>query len=206
MSTACSTLAIPSAAPTGSPPTRVEADNNYAGAYIGEHAITADITGRSYTGEGAGLRRGGGVCAADADRGDRPELHVDHHDYTKSGALAGVTDDVTDAPGESYFVGHFHHGASGGLRWESAELENGGFQITGEANGVHVGRPWRRRDDGRRIARHLRAGHDVRRRYDHRFCEPRSRRAVTTRFRCPRRTSPISTRSCRRRTTRGATW
>ncbi|MGA2794639.1 MAG: hypothetical protein ABSE69_14125, partial [Roseiarcus sp.] len=56
----------------------------------------------------------------------------------KSGALTGVTYDVTDAPGESYFVGQLHDDASGALQWETAELQNGGLQITGEANGVRL--------------------------------------------------------------------
>ena len=127
-----------SAAPAGASYSLIEADNNYAGAYSGETRITADITGQSFTGKALHYDAAGELRSKTLTGVTGQSYTSITYDYTKSGASAGVTDHVTDAPGESYFVGDFHYGAGGGLRWESAELENGGFQITGEANGVQL--------------------------------------------------------------------
>jgi hypothetical protein len=127
-----------SAAPAGASYSLVETDYNYAGAYSGKTLLTADITGESFTGE-AQHYDAAGRLRSDTETGVTGQSYTSiTYDYTKSGTSAGVTDHVTDAPGESYFVGDFHYGAGGGLRWESAELENGGFQITGEANRVQL--------------------------------------------------------------------
>jgi hypothetical protein len=124
------------AAPAGAPYSYVETDYGYAGAYIGEKLITAGIKGRSYTGEEQDFGAEGHLRRV-VQTGVEGQTYTSiERDYNKSGALTGITYDVTNAPGESYLVGQFHHGASGGLRWETAELQNGGYQITGEANGA----------------------------------------------------------------------
>jgi hypothetical protein len=116
----------------------LETDYNYAGAYSGETRITADIAGESFTGKALHYDAAGELRSKTLTGVTGQSYTSITYDYTKSGASAGVTEEVTDAPGESYFVGDFHYGASGGLRWESAELENGGLQITGEGNGVQL--------------------------------------------------------------------
>lgn len=127
-----------SAAPAHASYSLVAGDENHLGAYIGETRFTADITGESFTGKAVhydamGERRSKTLTGITGQ-----SYTSITYDYTKSGASAGVTQHVTDAPGESYLVGNFHYDADGALRWESAELENGGFQITGEANGVQL--------------------------------------------------------------------
>lgn len=127
-----------SAAPAGEPYSLVDTDYNYAGAYVGEKLFTIGITGESFTGEEQDFDAAG-VLRREALTGVTGQGYTSiAYDYNSSGAPAGVTYDVTDAPGESYFVGELHYGESGALRWEAAELENGGFQITGEVDGARL--------------------------------------------------------------------
>jgi hypothetical protein len=127
-----------SAASAGAPYSLVETDYNYASAYVGEKLFTIGITGESFTGEEQDFDAAG-VLRREVLTGVSGQSYTSiAYDYNSSGAPAGVTYDVTNAPGESYFVGELHYGASGALRWETAELENGGLQITGEANGARL--------------------------------------------------------------------
>ena len=125
-----------SAAPAGSSYSLIGTDYNYAGAYLGEKLITPVITGKPYTGEEQDYGAAGNLRRVALTGVTGQSYTSIEYDYDKSGASTGVTYEVTDAPGESYFVGQLHDGAGGVPRWETAELENGGYQITGEANGV----------------------------------------------------------------------
>lgn len=116
----------------------VETDDNDLGRPNGQTLITADIAGKSFTGRARHFDPAGDLRSLTLTGVTGQSYSSVTYDYSKSGASTGRTEHVTDAPGESYFVGDFHYDEAGGLRWASAELENGGFQIAGQANGVRL--------------------------------------------------------------------
>ncbi len=125
-----------SAAPAGSSYALIATDYNYAGRYIGEKLITPVITGKSFTGEVQDFGPAGELRRETLTGVTGKTYTSVTYDYDQSGAETGVTYGVTAPPGEPYLVGKSHYSAGGVLRWESAELQNGGDQITGEHNGA----------------------------------------------------------------------
>jgi len=114
----------------------VETDYNSAGAYFGGQAITTGIAGQSYTGEEQDYGVNGNLWRDILTGITGQSYTAIEYDYNKSGAFTGVTYDVTSAPEDPYTNGRVHYDAAGALRWETAELNNGGNQITGVADGV----------------------------------------------------------------------
>ena len=120
------------------PNTITETDYNSAGAYYRGQVITTGVQGQSYTTDEQdyGVR---GNLQREIFSGFTGQSYTAYeNDYNKAGALTGVTYDVASAPQDPYTNGQVHVSTSDNLRWETAELENGGYQITGEANGVRL--------------------------------------------------------------------
>jgi hypothetical protein len=113
-----------------------QTDYNASGAYSGGAWITSGIVGKDYTGREQVFDAAGNRIAVEFTGVTGQSYTSYENDYAKSGAFAGVTYDVTSALGDPYAPGQTHYGAGGVLRWDSAELNNGGYNITGDANGV----------------------------------------------------------------------
>jgi hypothetical protein len=112
----------------------LQQDYNQAGDYIGEKKISVAAAGKWYTGRQLDFGAAGHL-RSEVYTGVKNEFYTSiEYDYNKAGAETGLTEDVTDVPGESYFSGQFHYGVNETLRWQSAELQDGGYQITGAAN------------------------------------------------------------------------
>ena len=114
----------------------IETDYNSAGAYFRGQIITTGIEGQSYTGEEQDFGVDGHL-RRDVLTGISGQSYTAiENDYSKFGALTGITYDLPGAAQDPYTPGLVHFDPSGELRWETAQLNNGGNQITGVADGV----------------------------------------------------------------------
>jgi hypothetical protein len=121
-----------------SPDQTTETDYNSAGAFFQSSVITTGIQGQSYTGEEMDFDASGAL-RRDLLTGVTGQSYTAvANDYNKSGKLTGVTYDLTNAAEDPYTPGLVHFSLAGELRWETAELNNGGNQITGVADGVRL--------------------------------------------------------------------
>ena len=121
-----------------SPDQTTEKDYNNAGAFFESRVITTGIQGQSYTGEEMDFWANGNL-RRDLLTGITGQPYTAMaSDFNKSGEFTGVTYDLTSAPEDAYTPGSAHYDVAGDLRWETAELNNGGNQITGVADGVRL--------------------------------------------------------------------
>jgi hypothetical protein len=115
-----------------------EMDFNSAGGFFRSRDITSGIEGQAFTGEEMDFGANGNL-RRDLLTGISGQPYTAMaNDFNKAGEFTGVTYDLTSALEDPYTSGSAHYDAAGDLRWETADLNNGGRQITGVADGVKL--------------------------------------------------------------------